>query len=390
MITLKGITWDHARGYDPMVATAAAYMAAHPDVQITWQKRSLKEFGDFPIEKLADVFDLLVIDHPFVGFAAASRCLIPLDAHIDAGYLADQAANSVGASHASYNYDGHQWALAIDAAAQVSSYRPDLLESSEVPRTWDAVLALARRVRDSGRGYVCMPVCPIDSLMSLFSICAALGEDPCATPEVFVSREIGKTALAVLVELTALGHPRALDWNPIQMYNAMSSTDEIVYCPLAFGYSNYGRAGYASHLIRFTGVPNLRESGRGGILGGTGYAISARCQHVAEAVDYGQFVASGDVQRGLYVTSGGQPGHRAAWTSDDVNAASNDFFTDTLDSLDRAYLRPRYHGYMPFQDDAWSLVHAYLKGGGSPDVLLDEIDRRYRESRENVGPVAGR
>ena len=30
MINLRGMTWDHSRGFDPMVATSAAYAAAHP------------------------------------------------------------------------------------------------------------------------------------------------------------------------------------------------------------------------------------------------------------------------------------------------------------------------------------------------------------------------
>src|SRR5262245_30719313 len=235
MIHLTGITWDHSRGYDPMVATAMAYAEAHPGVSIEWRKRSLKEFGDFPIEKLAETFDLLVIDHPFVGFAAADGCLLPLDEHIDAPFLADQSANSVGKSHESYIYGGHQWALAIDAAAQISSYRADLLPDT-VPRTWEDVVSLARELKASNRGWVGIPLCPIDSLMSLFSIASALGEDPCATNEIFVSREMGRRALDLLVELAAVCHPDSLKWNPIMLYNAMSSGDEVVYCPLAFGY----------------------------------------------------------------------------------------------------------------------------------------------------------
>ncbi|MDF3042849.1 MAG: transporter substrate-binding protein, partial [Thermomicrobiales bacterium] len=78
MIELRGISWDHPRGHDPMVATAVSYAAAHPDVCVIWDTRSLKDFGDFPIERLTDTYDLLVIDHPFVGFAAATSCLRPL------------------------------------------------------------------------------------------------------------------------------------------------------------------------------------------------------------------------------------------------------------------------------------------------------------------------
>ncbi len=380
MIELKGITWDHTRGYDPMAATAQAYMAAHLDVHIEWRKRSLKEFGDYPIEKLAETFDLLVIDHPFVGLAAADGCLIPLDEHIDDAYLAEQTANSVGNSYLSYEYGGHHWALAIDAAAQVSSYRADLLEQADVPRTWEAVVALARKLKAGAKQWVAVPICPIDSLMCLFSIAASLGEDPCATPEVFVSREIGRRALALLTELAALSHPKSLDWNPIMMYNVMGSTDEVVYCPLAFGYSNYGRRGYTRHLISFTNVPTQSVTPRGAILGGTGYAISRHCQHLDVAVDYGIFVASPAVQKGIYFDSGGQPGHRGAWLDERVNALSNHFFKNTLHTLDNAYLRPRYNGYMAFQEASWYATHDYLRRGGSPDALLDKLDTLYRNS----------
>ncbi|NJL94484.1 MAG: hypothetical protein HC915_12565 [Anaerolineae bacterium] len=98
MIELKGMTWDHARGYDPMVATAQAYTAAHAGVSITWQKRSLKEFGDYPIEKLAESFDLLVIDHPFVGFAAQDGCLVPLDEHLSADFWPNRLPTALGAA----------------------------------------------------------------------------------------------------------------------------------------------------------------------------------------------------------------------------------------------------------------------------------------------------
>ena len=54
-------------------------------------------------------------------FAAATGCLSPLDELIEAPFLADQAANSVGPSHRSYSYGGHQWALATDAAGHMSA-----------------------------------------------------------------------------------------------------------------------------------------------------------------------------------------------------------------------------------------------------------------------------
>src|SRR5215218_5665908 len=113
-ITLTGITWNHTRGYLPMVATAQRFGELHPGIEIVWQKRSLQEFADYPIERLAERFDLLIIDHPFAGQAAQQRVLLPLDEYLPAEFLDDQATNSVGQSHPSYNFGGHQWALAVD------------------------------------------------------------------------------------------------------------------------------------------------------------------------------------------------------------------------------------------------------------------------------------
>jgi hypothetical protein len=55
------------------------------------EKRSLQEFADLPIEKLAEIYDLLVIDHPFSGYAAVHDVLLPLDTVLPSSFLQDQA-----------------------------------------------------------------------------------------------------------------------------------------------------------------------------------------------------------------------------------------------------------------------------------------------------------
>ena len=76
---LKGMTWDHVRGFDPMVATAEIFAERHPGTTITWEKRSLQAFADRPLEAMANEYDLMVIDHPHVGSAARSGLLLALD-----------------------------------------------------------------------------------------------------------------------------------------------------------------------------------------------------------------------------------------------------------------------------------------------------------------------
>ena len=193
-LQLCGITWNHTRGLLPLVATAQRFNETHPRVQVSWEKRSLQKFADAPIDQLAERFDLLVIDHPFVGFAARHATLLALDKLLPAAFLDNQARHSVGQSHSSYHYDGHQWALAIDAAAPVSSWRPQLLEQCglSVPKTWEELLILARR------GCVAVPAMPVDCLMNFFMFCASLGEDPFTQESAVVSTDVGVEALRLL------------------------------------------------------------------------------------------------------------------------------------------------------------------------------------------------
>lgn len=89
---LRGTTWDHPRGWAPLVVLAEQF--AEPVVR--WDVRSLQAFADQPLEQLAEKYDLLVVDHPFVGEAAQRGLLLPLDEEVDDGTLAAIRAGSVG------------------------------------------------------------------------------------------------------------------------------------------------------------------------------------------------------------------------------------------------------------------------------------------------------
>jgi multiple sugar transport system substrate-binding protein len=371
-LRLRGITWDHTRGLLPLQAASQRWHELHPQVEIAWEKRSLKDFGDAPIAALVDSFDLLVIDHPFVGRAAHSNILLPLDGHLDAEFLADQEAHSVGRSHPSYSLGGRHWALAIDAATPVASWRPDLLERP--PRTWDELLELA------DRGLVAIPAVPIDALMAFYGLCIAEGEEPFLRRDRVVGAQTGARALARLCDLTRRCDPACLGRNPIATYEAMTGGDAIAYCPFAYGYSNYARPGYARRTLAFGDPPVLGDGPVRTTLGGTGLAISARCPVIEAALDFARFVASPGCQSRLYVQAGGQPGHRSAWTDEEANRISGGYFRDTLGALDRAYLRPRYHGYMGFQDHGALVVHAALSGERAIPDAMAELDRLYRAS----------
>lgn len=373
--TLRGITWNHTRGLLPLVAVSQQFEDLNPGVEITWYKRSLKDFGDFPIERLADAFDLLIIDHPFVGFAAAHDPLLPLENLLPADFLTSQAEASVGRSYESYWFDGHLWALPVDAAAPVSSWRPDLLENLnlEPPSSWEEVCDLARR------GLVAIPATPVDSLMNFYMLCCGLGEPPFAARTRVVSEETGTAALQQLRDLVALCPPECLNSNPIAIYRNMVLSDSAAYCPFAFSYSNYSRPGFAPKLLRSGNLVNLPGGGKlRSTLGGTGLAISHGCRDVELAAAFARLVAEPASQRGIYFAAGGQPGNGSAWDDDEVNAASNDFFRNTRDTLEAAWLRPRFNGYIAFQDAASELVHQYMRGEREITATLEDLDSTWR------------
>jgi multiple sugar transport system substrate-binding protein len=146
-VRLCGITWNHSRGYLPMVATAQRFSEITRAVDIIWEKRGLASFRNDPVGPLAKVFDLIVLNPASIGEAVRAEALIALDEYLPKEFLEDQALHSVGRSYESYQFEGRQWALAIDAAAQVSACRPILLEQSglRAPGTWRELVTLARR-----------------------------------------------------------------------------------------------------------------------------------------------------------------------------------------------------------------------------------------------------
>ncbi len=374
-ITLRGMTWDHARGVDPMIATSDAYMKAHPGVKITWEKRSLQAFADRPIGEMAGEYDLMVIDHPHVGEVARAGHLVDFAAQARDAELAALAAGSVGESHPSYAIDGGQWGLAIDAATPVACYRPDLLEAA--PVRWDQVLDLARQ------GRVGFALIPINALMTFFGMARNMLAPIAEAPDRLVARDTGTEVLERMREIVALMDPRCLTLDPIGIYEWMGRTaDAPAYSPFGYGYTNYSRDGYCPFPLVFADAPGFGDNGpRGTVLGGTGIAVSAACKARDVAVDYAFWIAGADCQKGLFFESGGQPAHASAWEDPACNAACRNFMLNTRDTLETSWVRPRYDGYMGLQDRAGDIVHACLRGEATIPATLDALDAAYRDSR---------
>ncbi|MFE0018587.1 carbohydrate ABC transporter substrate-binding protein [Mesorhizobium sp. NPDC059054] len=373
-ITLKGMTWNHSRGYDPMAACSALWQE-RTGVEIVWDKRSLQDFESFPVEELARGYDLIVIDHPHVGQITHEACLAPLDVPGRKAERDALAAGSVGKSYPSYNWQGRQWAFPIDAAAQVQAWRSDLI--AEAPATWAQVMELARA------GRVLLPLRPPHSLMSFFTLAANLGH-ACATdgPGALIDTEAGEAAFGMLAEIAALVDPECLTMDPIAVSEKMAEAGSLIACaPLIYGYVSYAMEGFRPNRLTFGDIPAANGNGPiGSALGGTGIAVSAFSRARDAAIDFAYWVASGTVQRGPYAAAGGQPGHLAAWEDEAVNTVTGDFYRATRATLEAAWIRPRHDGYMVFQQAASELIDEGLAERRPAADVVADLNRLFRGS----------
>ena len=351
-IFLRGVTWDHHRGYGPLDASVAVYKEM-AGIDVKWDRRSLKDFGDASLEVLAKEYDLIIMDHPHCGTASSTRCILPLEKILKHKELAMTASNSVGPSFNSYNYHSHQWALPIDAACQVSCRRPDLLSEDKLPHSWNGVINLAESLKSKGQ-FVGAALCPTDCNCIFLTLCAQFG-DPIQEDK-FTTVATATEALRVLYKLHEVCHPDSTTWNPVRLYDYMSTHEDVVYSPLGFGYTNYSRRGYSNKQLAFGPIPGHYNA----ILGGAGIAVSSSCQFPNEAAMYAAWLCNEQFQSTGYVHAGGQPAHHSAWTNEAANELTGEFFMKTRSTIESAYVRPRNLRWPLFQEKLGDIIHKGL------------------------------
>ena len=375
-VCLRGITWNHSRALPPLVAASQRYEELHPNIRITWEKRSLDEFGHEGLAKLSRSYDLLIIDHPMLGEASRDGTLLDLRSRLSSSSLDELEADALGPCLESYRYANSLYALPIDAAAPAASFRADLLDRHAIqpPSTWNDLLAVARH------NLVRMPGFPADLFLNLMGMCISRGSF-LAHDGLLFDHDIAIHCLEDLAELASFMPDAIYAMNPISLYEAMASGDEFAYCPFAYTYSNYSRPGFAAHTLTFANSVSLADGAPlRTVLGGTGIAISAQCTREAEAIEFCRFVAGRDFQTHLYGICGGQPASKAAWQNPLLNRVSNHFFEQTRASIEAAYIRPRYSGYIALQRCAGIPIIAFLQGTLAVTHALEQINSLYRSS----------
>jgi len=381
MVKLKGMTWSHPRGYDPMVACSAIFRQK-TGVEIVWEKRSLQDFESFPVDELAAAYDLIVIDHPHVGQITRDHCLLPLDEPEFRDEIAAIAAGTVGRSFPSYHWQGRQWAFPIDAATQVQAYRPDRI--SRPVADLEEVIALA------AKGNAILPMRPPHSLMTFYTLAAHLGFAMTVEGPQLIAASDGETVLDWMARLLAPMDAACDAMDPIAVLDLMGEPDcSFDVSPFIYGYVSYSFAGFRPGRVAFADIPVIGgRKPNGSALGGTGIAVSAQTEAPVEAKAFARWIASGAVQSGPYAAANGQPGHADAWADAKVNTRALDFYRHTRATLEGAFVRPRHDGYMEFQQQASELITSGLRDGTAHRPMIDRLNQLFETSILHSGPIS--
>ena len=350
---LKGMTWDHPRGFDSVVA-CNDLLEAEFGVTVEWTARSLLQFGDQHVREFAQGHDLMVIDHPHVPDAVVDGAVVAMDDVVPAETLERLARESAGPSHESYRFRGKVWALAIDGATQVSVYRPDLVDG--VPPFWDDILS------DAAAGRVLWPYKPVDAFSSFATLSAQMGSAIGSTAAMLDEETTGE-AMEFLLRFASLVPKFCATSNPFEISERLVGSDDYAYAAPLYGYTNYSRKGFRDRVLAYDDVPSFDGRATGSQLGGAGIAVSAYSEHPELAARIAVYLSSAEAQRGPYTERHGQPGNLRAWLSPRMNEITHGFFRNTLRSMEGSWVRPRLVGWPDFQFDTSQVIHEALVRG---------------------------
>ncbi|MCY7349213.1 MAG: extracellular solute-binding protein, partial [Cytophagaceae bacterium] len=338
------------------------------------------------VDDLARQYDLLLVDHPFIRTAARNGLFVPMGDYVPTLELVTLQEQSAGPSFKSYLYDDHLWALPVDAATQVSVARIDWFarEGRTLPANWGEVVLLAKETGGATSGKVGMPMAPMGLLCGFFSLYANQFEPPFIEDEWAIDTEKAAFVCQQLKDLYDIIGPEYLTQYPVALLNRMAQTDTLVYMPICFGYANYGMAGYAANRLTFGPLPGSRPNAArpdGATLGGVGITVSASSKYIETAVDYCRWVAGAECQSTIYALAGGQPANRVAWESPLLNSLTTNFYENTRETLEKAFVRPRFDGFHHFQTEAARLLQQFLRDGLPPEPVINQLKSTFETAR---------
>ena len=384
---LRGLTWGHRRAIDPLRASATAF-EAETGIRIDWQVRSLSAFEHQSLEEAAQAVDLIVYDHPHLGAIVRSGALRPLEECLATIPDALDPRSYIGPSLASYAMDDHLWAVPVDGATIHGLHQPDLLRQlrGKLPKDWSEAIAFMRKLKKAGfisllAGRNHHP------LLTLASLMANIGSPwPNGRGSIFhLDRDALQISIGLLDEaLDASERAASLAADAIDVHERLANDPKAAYCPAVYGYAVYGEAGLWPHRLGFSPFPGPFRGPSGTAIGGAGVGITLACRDLAGAQAYVKHLATAGTQRDIFAANAGQPARSEAWSDPAIDVAFGGYFSSVRDTVEQAWMRPRFDGYSQLEQDLAQLLQQHFAGDASVAATV----RAMMERADQVGVMA--
>ena len=258
----------------------------------------------------------------------------------------------------------------------MSAYRPDKTAKGLV--FWEDVLAAGRE------GLVLWPHKPVDAFSTFATLMAQLKHPLCSTDE-YIDKTVAAHVLTFMIELAKVVPAKCLTMNPIEAAEYLVQTEKEHYSICMYGYTNYSRDSFRSRPIVYDDVPSFDGLASGSQLGGAGIAISSATKNVELAAKVAILLSLPEIQSTTYVDAGGQPGNIAAWKAPHANDITRNFFNNTLRTLERAWVRPRFLGWPDVQYQSSLIIHKILKEKNFSSNDVEEIAATYQKYNQELG-----
>lgn len=374
MIYFRGLTWDHPRGYKALEKASVPFNRLGK-TQLHWDRQPLEGFESHPIADLATKYDLLVLDHPHIGEAVAAGCLRPLNDFYSPEQIAQWKHQTIGRALQSYEWRDELWALPLDVASQVMAYRPDLI-GGRLPTSWEEVLELSE-----WRHNVVLSLGGPHAFLTMLSIAASMGHVLTDESCEYVPASIVVRALNLMQRLFDEMDGSLYGSNPIQLLERMSQTDEIGLIPLIFGYVNYAVPQHGNAPLRFAEVPSWTSNVQSGsVLGGTGIAFTKRCKPNQDLLCEVARLLSETFQIEFIPSADGQPSAKAAWLSSQVNQKWGGFYKNTFKTVQSAFVRPRFAGWIACQTSSADVIRNAIRAGVDHEQTAEKLRQIWSEA----------
>jgi multiple sugar transport system substrate-binding protein len=206
----------------------------------------------------------------------------------------------------------------------------------------------------------------------VLTLCASLGAAAGHGERCFPDEVAAERALALLARLAPILHPESATFNPPRAFDRMTTTDEIAYVPLAFGYTNYWlrrrfparrcvgcSAGRASRFRPPLGTRRRQPRSPSGSAAAT--RRRASCSPPAASP---RAALHGSIR------------HSTPPQADSSRG--------TLATIDAAHVRPREAWWPAFQEEAGRIVAAFLTGGDRASAAVIELEHAFARARAHA------